>query len=325
MRQTFYYILIILFIFSCSTDNEINENEIDLAINDINIENTILDYHLKGIDFLDNDFGFAIDYQGVVFKTENSGLNWDILFSSNFDLIDIQFLNKNLGFVLGKNGNDFSLFKTLDGGISFQETIIQGGSGLTKIFFINSDLGFILGNHILKTENSGNSWNEISLEFNVYRDIIKTENEEIYISGLRGTLLKSNNYGNNWELKNTNSESHIYEILPFENIFYLIGQGVIKTDFNTTIEFQPPSSIRGTHIFDKTTLIGFGERYPTLGIFPEAAIFISNDSGENWETTILSEYSRITVIDFIDSKNGFALGENLFSGKSYLIKIKILK
>lgn len=235
MKKAFNYLVIILFIFSCSKNDEIDENDIiDLLITNINIENIILDYKLKEIDFVDNNFGFAIDTQGKILKTDNAGLNWTLLFSSSFDLIDIQFQNKNSGFVLGKIGNEFSLLKTLDGGITFKQTRIQGGSDLTKVFFINSNLGFVLGNHVLKTQNSGNSWTEIDLGFNIYSDVVKTDNEEIYLSGLNGTLLKSVNYGNSWKLKNLNSESHIYEILPFENIFYLIGQSVIKTDFNQT-------------------------------------------------------------------------------------------
>lgn len=324
MKKPFNYLVIILFIFGCSKNDEIDENDIDLLITNISIENIILDYKLRDIDFLDNNFGFAIDTEGEIFKTENAGINWTVLFSSSFDLIDLQFLNKNTGFVLGKNGNEFSIFKTFDGGATFEETRIQGGSDLTKVFFINSNLGFVLGNYLLKTENSGNSWTEIDLEFNIYSDIIKTDNEEIYLSGLRGTLLKSTNYGNSWKLKNLNSESHIYEILPFENIFYLIGQSVLKTDFNKTTEFQTPFNIK-THIFDKTTLIGFGESYYTQGFFPNGAISISNNSGKSWETTIFSDYTRIYAINFIDSKYGFALADNLVKGKSYLMKIKIEK
>ena len=37
----------------------------------------------------------------------------------------------------------------------------------------------------------------------------------------------------------------------------------------------------------------------------------------------LMNSTRIRVVDFIDSNNGFGIADDLFNGKEYLIKIKI--
>ena len=69
--------------------------------------------------------------------------------------------------------------------------------------------------------------------------------------------------------------------------------------------------------------MGFGEQFPEQGYFPRGAIFISNNSGKKWETTIFENFNTIRGIDFIDNSNGFGIADDQYRGKEYLIKIKI--
>jgi len=318
--------LIILMISSCSKDGELPENDVSLTKNDINIEYVKLNYNLVGIDFLNNDLGFAIESNGKIIKTINSGSTWEVLYTSHLELIDLQFIDENLGFVIGKNQDNFFLLNTADGGLTFEEILIPEGQELTKLLFTNSNIGFIIGfDTVLKTVNGGRLWTKTALDFNIYSDIFKTNDNEMLLCGLNGTLLKSTNYGNDWSEINLNTTSHIYEIKQFENTYFLMGQSIIKTNFSKTQEFSMPANFNGAQVFDNTTILGFGYLFPELGYFQDGAIYISNDSGKTWETIIYSEFNRINTVDFIDSKNGFGIADDFFLKTQFLLKFKISK
>lgn len=322
MQKILLLILTILLFSNCSKNDDHTKRADLISEDNFDIKKISLDFSIVDMDFLDKNVGYAIDYQNRILITRDSGNNWNELYVTNYELLDIQFINLEEGFILAKNGEDFILLNTSNGGVTFQERIIQNGGELTKLYFVNSELGFALGNHIVKTKNSGASWNEINLEFNVYRDMIKIDNT-IYTSGLRGTFLKSEDDGDNWEKINLETDSHIYEIKPFQNLFYLRGQSLLKTDLKNTQEFSIPGLINKTHIYNENVVIGFGEQYPEQGYFQSGAMFISNNSGKTWITTIFNDFNRITVTDFIDANYGFAIADDFIREKQYLLKISI--
>tara|TARA_R110001583_G_scaffold33902_9_gene114305 strand:+ start:33 stop:1016 length:984 start_codon:yes stop_codon:yes gene_type:complete len=325
MKKLFAFIIIVLIFSACSKDDDTENTENQLTIDNIDIQLTNVNFDLLDIDFLDENIGFVIDSQGRVLRTENSGVDWNLLYASNYELLDIQFITQQYGYVLAKIQNEQSYFllKTTDYGETFQETSIPNGSDLRKLYFTNNNTGFVLGNHILKTVNNGLLWTELNLDFNVWSDLIEKNNGELYACGLNGTFFKSINTGNNWEQIDLGINSHLYQIQPFQDIFYFRGQSVVKTNIGTTQEFEIPAYINDFQVYQEKIVIGFGEQYPEQGFFPRGAMFISNNSGKNWETTIFNEFNRIMIVDFIDSNNGFGIADDLFNGKEYLIKIKI--
>jgi len=325
MNKILAYLIIVLTFTACSKDHITEKVEAQFTENNIDIQLTNLNFGLADIDFIDNNIGYVIDYQGRILSTENSGVDWNLLYTSNYELLDIQFVTKQYGYVLAKSQNELSYFllKTADFGKTFQEMAIPNGSGLRKIYFKNNNVGFVLGNHILKTVDNGSVWTELNLDLNVWNDLVETKDGVFYACGLAGTFYKSTNTGDNWEQINLEINSHLYQIQPFQDFFYFLGQRLVKTNIGATQEFDIPAYINDFQVYKEKIVIGFGEQYPEQGYFPNGAIFISNNSGENWESTLFNEFNRIRVVDFVDSNNGFGIADDLFYGKEYLIKIKI--
>jgi len=174
MNKIFTYIIIFLTLTACSKD-DMENNVIQLTNENIDIQLTNVNFGITDIDFLNINDGFIIDNQGRILNTENSGVDWNLLYTSNYELLDIQFITKQYGYVLAKTQNEQSYFllKTSDYGESFQETSIPNGSDLKKIYFTNNNIGFVLGNHILKTVDNGSNWTELNLDFNVWNDLIE--------------------------------------------------------------------------------------------------------------------------------------------------------
>jgi hypothetical protein len=325
MKKTFSCIIIILILTACSKDNDTENINIQFTEDNINIQLQNVDFGIADIDFLDANVGFIIDNQGRILNTENAGADWNLLYSTDYELLDIQFINRQYGYILAKIRNEQSYFllKTSDYGHTFQESPIPNGSGLRKINFISNDVGFALGNHIMKTANNGSVWTELNLDFNVWSDLIETENGELYACGLNGTFFKSMNSGNNWEQINLGINSHLYQIEPFQNLFYFSGQNIVKTDTQSTQEFEIPAYISDLKVYKEKILVGFGEQYPEQGFFSRGAMFITNNSGKDWETKSFDNFNRIRVVDFISSNYGFGVADDLFNGKQYLLKITI--
>ncbi len=323
MNKIFAYIIIFFTLNACSKADDTGINDIQITNENIDIQLTNVDIGITNIDFIDNNNGFIIDSQGRILNTEDSGISWNLLYTSNYELLDIQFINKQYGYVLAKVQNEQSYFllKTSDYGKSFQVTPIPNGSDLTKVFFTSNNIGFVLGHHILRTDDNGSNWTKLNLDFNIWGDLIEKNNGELYACGLNGIFLKSTNYGINWEQIDLGIKSHFYQIQAYQDVLYLRGQSIIKTNIEKTLEFEIPAYIRDFKVYKENIIIGFGEQYQEQGFFPRGAIYISNNSGNNWETTILNDFNRIKVVDFINSNNGFGIADH--NGKEYLIKIKI--
>ncbi len=322
MKNKFLGILVLfLSLVSCTEDNDAEKNGIQITKDDVNIQLVKTDFSVVDIDFIDKNNGFVIDTKGSILSTENSGANWKLLYESDYELLDIQFLSKKTGYVLAKANHrqSYFLLKTSDYGKSFQKTAIPNGTDLTRVFFINDNVGFVLGKHILRTADNGLNWTEPNLDFNVWSDILKRSNDELYVCGLRGAFLKSTNQGKDWEKIDLGINSHLYKIQSFGDYFYFLGQTFGRTNISKTKEYELLASVFNFHIYEVNIIVGFGKQYSTEGCFSEGAMFISNNGGKNWETTTFSEFGIIRNIDFTDLKNGFCVG----GGK--LGKITILK
>ena len=60
----------------------------------INFQLKNVNFSIADIDFVNINDGFAIDNEGRILKTENSGVDWISLYTSNYELLDIQFIDK---------------------------------------------------------------------------------------------------------------------------------------------------------------------------------------------------------------------------------------
>ncbi|MDZ7742663.1 MAG: YCF48-related protein [Bacteroidota bacterium] len=108
---------------------------------------------------------FAIgdeDYnQNLLIKTNDQGETWYAieLNETTGHLVDIFFLNEQIGFILSSENK---LFKTTDGGNSWIKNTIQFDINPKSVFFINDTVGYVSGSssyrNIIKTTDGGENW-----------------------------------------------------------------------------------------------------------------------------------------------------------------------
>lgn len=110
---------------------------------------------LNDVYFIDANKGFICGDQGIMYMTEDGGNNWtqiDQNWSSvyPYDIEEIKFFNEDIGYLrMGTNG---TLFKTIDGGLTWNKEGNYGGNVITfapdSTIYIAGGDGFIIASNI---------------------------------------------------------------------------------------------------------------------------------------------------------------------------------
>ena len=139
-------------------------------------------FFIRGLFFEDGNNGFSCGDSAVaiVKQTADAGQSWNTvltamdpnLFVSSFAKLD--FINPNTGFTVMDNTN--KLYRTLDGGNSWQTIIVDSVDVIRDFDFISQDTGHVLAEvawaqefRILLTVDGGQSWTmEYTTGWNFY-------------------------------------------------------------------------------------------------------------------------------------------------------------
>lgn len=93
---------------------------------------------------------------------------WNTVYSDpSKNLVDIQFTSPDTGYVIGDNGVNAFMLKTIDGGLSWTESALPLNF-VNKLCFLTNDRGYVIKGgvpvQLLKTINGGASWTSFPLD-----------------------------------------------------------------------------------------------------------------------------------------------------------------
>jgi len=113
---------------------------------------------LYGVHFINNNEGYVVGDSGVFLKTKDNGINWSKKSFGDYVFRAVQFIDSSNGYVVGYNSSGGVIFKTSDGGNSW-DTFTMNGLCLA-LHFMNKDTGIVVGygRFIVKTTDGGQSW-----------------------------------------------------------------------------------------------------------------------------------------------------------------------
>lgn len=171
--------------------------------------------------FFKNMIGYAVGYNGDIYKTTNEGTNWNLQQSSvNVILKQASFINENTGYVCGNSGR---VLKTTNGGAIWEPEVITT-QDLTTIKFFNGIRGWC-------ASLTGSLFVCINT---IYPPILTSPPINSLVGTLTPTLV--------WSEAN-NALEYIYQVSPSSDFNPIVDSGTISTNYH-----QIPSGILQSNI-----------------------------------------------------------------------------
>lgn len=247
-------------------------------------------------------------------------------FDSN--LYDVTFVNTNVGYVSGDNGQ---VFKTVNGGATWVGLNTVVNQGLASIQFLNENVGYAASGFfqdyasMIKTVDGGISWSKINLPASKTGGGMWFVNQNVgfyaYADSLYGnsTIVRTTNGGATWTQVYSGEGWISYFSFPSETVGYAtVNNGTIlkTTDggLNWTV-LGLSNALWGSGISFYTENIGLAGGQPMAG--GNATIFTTNNGGTTWNP--IETDAMIFKISHADLNNVYALSVDS-SGKGFMIK-----
>lgn len=279
---------ILFVLYSCSTDNSSVSNPVsNLEIDNLVVANSNIPHDFyDDVTFTSETTGYAVSRSGKIIKTNDGGITWSTLNSNvTFPLKKVQFVNENLGFVIGGDNTGSYVLKTSNAGQSW--SVINLNSELNEspnsLFFKNESEGFVTGNHLFKkTVDGGITWSNVFNSTDENFQHVKLDNNLSigYVTLNNGNYYKTTNGGQFWQAIDID-----YSIDNYKDIFFVNDKTYFKSNNNlvnilTSENIRLPNPVNKLIYIDKNKSIGIGQHYET-GFFPYGDIILTND---NWGT-----------------------------------------
>ena len=139
MKHLFYISLIGLFLITSCKKDDIITNGATLPFENNNIKIELVTpaapSSIRDIFFFNASTGFAVSYDGKIYKTTNNGVAWDLKYTNpttNQPFFQILFTDANVGYIVGGSNSCGGTGCVPPGGLILKTTV--GGDNWTKIF-----------------------------------------------------------------------------------------------------------------------------------------------------------------------------------------------
>jgi photosystem II stability/assembly factor-like uncharacterized protein len=134
------------------------------------------DAALRAVQFVDDNEGWVVGDDGVVWHTVDGGQQWELQPTGvRASLRSVHFLNPYTGWVAGREelphqqGSVGMLLFTTDGGVKWRRMSMNALPGLNHVRFVSGRVGFVVGDGtdqyptgIFRTADGGRTWHAVS-------------------------------------------------------------------------------------------------------------------------------------------------------------------
>jgi photosystem II stability/assembly factor-like uncharacterized protein len=266
-------------------------------------------YPLTNIKFLDSTFGCVFGNSsdsGFIAKTTNSGRSWNYMFFNNKIINFWMFDEWNYTFYDSKG----IVFKTSNGGLTWSQTCSIEKLSFRSIYFVNPDTAWIAGTYdISRTTDGGRTWEQQYHSSYWYSDICFINSKVGWIVGTGGTIIFTDNAGENWSELVTDIFEMLYSVK-----FTDINNGWIAGDDGTifrthdggknwvSIQRGTRYHIKGIDFIDENKGFACGDNWVLLK---------TTNGGLVWEKIDVGSYSLfLWDLHFLNSSYGWIYGDH---------------
>lgn len=174
-----------------------------------------------GYDILNENTIFAGTMEGGMAKSTDAGETWTIISGESPDYKNaVEFIDENVGFAVGHS----VLFKTQDGGVSWQEVTVDPANTpfMNNIIFASSRVGILSTNDgLYKTIDGGDTWTLLPLKgLALYTNQIIPVTELLWYVGSGKSVFRTQDGGVTWETYYKGSHG-MYDMDIENNVIYI--------------------------------------------------------------------------------------------------------
>ncbi len=183
---------------------------------------------------------WAVGHDTTILYSSDAGENWVSQFEDKerqMPLLDVMFINESEGFAIGAYG---TYLTTFDGGKNWNDSLIVEDQDyhLNKIIKVDDYRYFVVAEagNAYRSFDAGKNWELIELPYSGSMFGVISFNDQIITYGLRGNVLVSNDFGDNFiHLSSPVQNSLFGSALTANNDLFLVGAN------GTVLKYQSES------------------------------------------------------------------------------------
>jgi hypothetical protein len=214
----------------CNEVPDIPEDDLTIDLEGWVISKSTYDFEINPRDmfFVDENIGFVVGYNGVIYKTIDAGTTWRKQNSgTSLHLHSVYFIDENVGFVsshamsgcLDADCDKGSvLLKTTNGGETWTKTYFPEYIRILSLKFFDPLNGIAIihkkdipnsrDEYVATTSDGGSNWNLLDLGIKPYSYSLYFVDNIAFVAGENNQIFKSKDYGQTWQTISTPTESY---------------------------------------------------------------------------------------------------------------------
>ncbi len=258
-----------------------------------------------------DDVVLASGAGGVFMTSPADGSQWDVNFNTaGLGYIrDMQFIDKDTGFIYGW---DPQLFRTIDGGTSWDEFPLPFDNAPESMFFSSPDSGYVArADSLYRTTDGGQSWtlSLLPIVFGV-RDLHFANDSLGWMVSQNGDIYATFNSGQQWGLQH--DANFTYRIIALhvigDSLAWAVGGGIEQIILKSTnggvwqVQYLEPS-------FNSLSDIHFWHPDSGVAVGNQGLILTTGDGGATWTEQEPVAANWLRGLDFYDGQNGWLVGD----------------
>ena len=282
--------------------------------------------NLRKLYFSDALNGWAAGQLGTIINTNDGGENWSIQNSGvTTPIVDIYFLNKNLGWALTINNSPpfgTIILKTTNGGTDWLLTDFPASNKfMNTLFFIDEQTGWVGGSGIFRTTDGGTTWIESAIDSGVVSNLpvlnFNFLNSQFGFAcggfiDLAGVVWRTTDAGVNWTSTGI-SPDQIFDLFILDSLNVVTLSGDPERIYGIGLIRTTDGGVNWN--FDELPLFGLSFaldfRNDSCGWSASGSKFLfTSDQGNTWSEIDTPDSSSVFDLQFVNEQTAFACGQN---------------